>query len=321
MTGPGERSRSDRTIEGGPTAVSALLDRATVVDAALLLAVPAVLLAVASLPAPVRQSLVFEYATPSVATAVAAPFVHLQESHLHRNLLAYAVLAPTVYALSVVSGHRQRFRVVFVSFVLVCPPLLSYLNLAIVRDGVSVGFSGVAMTLYGYLPLAIATHLDRRFDVAPTYTTAPLLFFSGLQLITLLTLGAVATNRVSVPVQGVTVPVTSVLVASLVGLVVALTLVLALYVLAVRDHVTALRGVLRATTRRPGHFELLVLATGLFLAVPFVTFPIDPIVGHGVLNLYVHLVGYALGFIGSFTLASIEERLSAGDSCQNNNIL
>ncbi|WP_284007285.1 hypothetical protein [Haloarcula pelagica] len=309
MNGPGEQSAADRTVTA--RTVSRLFDRATVVDVALLLAVPAVLLAVASLPLPVRRALVFEYAAPSVGTAIASPFVHLDGSHLQRNLLAYGVLAPTGYALSVASGHRQRFRVVFVSLVLVCPPALSYLNLAIVREGVSVGFSGVAMALFGYLPLAIAAHLDRRFDVAPTHATAPLLFFLGLQLITVLTLGAVATNRVSVPVRGVTVPVTSVLVASLIGLVAALTLVLVLYTLAVRDHVTALTTALRTTTTRPGHFELFVLATGLFLAVPFVTFPIDPIVGDGVLNLYVHLVGYALGFIGSFTLVSIEERLSA----------
>ncbi len=310
MNGPGESS-TERTMDDDTTpTVSELLDSATAVDVVLLLTVPALLIAVASLPASVRRSLVFEYAAPSFGTAVAAPFVHLNETHLHRNLLAYAVLAPTVYLLSVVSGHRQRFRVVFVSFVLVCPPLLSYLNLAIVREGISVGFSGVAMTLYGYLPLAIAAHLERRFDVAPTETTAPLLFFSGLQLITALTLGAVATTRVSVPVRGVTVPVTSVLVASLIGLVAALTLVLTLYTLAVRDHVTALMATLRTTTTRSGHFELLVLATGLFLTVPFVTFPIDPVLGGGVLNLYVHLVGYALGFIGSFTLVAIEERLA-----------
>jgi hypothetical protein len=289
-----------------------LFTRATATDFLLLLSVPVILVVAASLPLPVRRSLVFEYGTPTVRTAVLSAFVHLGPTHLAVNLVGYVLVVPLAYLLSVVNGQRRRFRVSFVSILLVCPALLSYLNLAIVRAGGSVGFSGVLLALYGYLPLAIARHAESTFGIGRERRTAPLLFFTGLTLIAILTLGAVLTYGVTIPFRGRTVPVTDVLVATLIGLIVALILTVALYVLN-----TAGRGLSLWTTvcdalSRQGHFELGVAAMVLFLAFPLATFPVDPVVDGSVLNLYVHLLGYALGFIGSYVTAVTEAALFQG---------
>lgn len=281
---------------------------ARIVDAVILLSVPAVLVAVATLPAGVRRSLAFEYARPTVRTAVTAPFVHLEAAHLIVNIVGYALVAPAGYLLSVASGHRRRFRVVFAALLLTCPPVLSLLNLAVVRDGVSVGFSGVLMALHGYLPLAIASHLQREFEIGSERTTAPLLFFLGLTLITVLTLTAVVSNPVTVAVSGVPVAVTDLLAVTLAGVTVALVLTVALYARSLETDLSAVTSRLR-DTGRPWQFELTVLSTGVFFGLPFATFPADPTASGGVLNLYVHLLGYALGFTGAYTTVQLDARL------------
>ncbi|WP_277539959.1 hypothetical protein [Haloarcula laminariae] len=279
---------------------------ATAADLLLVLAVPAALLAAATLPLSVRRSLVFEYADPTLYTATVSAFVHVGPGHLAVNLAGYALVVPVAYLLSVANGERRRFRVAFVSLLVACPPLLSYLNLAIVRTGGSAGFSGVLLALYGYLPLALATHAERQFDIGRRRTTAPLLFFVGLTLITLLTLGAVATYGVTVPYRGRTVAVGHVITATLVGLLAALALVLALYALSATGERGDWRERLRTAADRAGHFELAVVGLGLFLMLPLATFPVDPVVGGRVLNLYTHLLGYALGFIASYVLVVVE---------------
>ncbi|MFC6756383.1 hypothetical protein ACFQER_06345 [Halomicroarcula sp. GCM10025894] len=198
----------------------------TAADLLVLCAVPAVLLAVATLPVSVRQSLVFEYADPTLRTAVASSFVHIGPQHLAVNLVGYLLVVPVTYLLSTANGERWQFRVAFAALLLVCPPVLSYLNLAIVRTGGSAGFSGVLLALYGYLPLALASHAEGQLSLGRQRTTAPLLFFIGLTLIAVLTLGAVLTYGVTVPVRGRTVAVGHVLTATLVGLLAALVLVL-----------------------------------------------------------------------------------------------
>src|SRR6056297_3395744 len=81
----------------------------TVADVVLLAAVPVVLLAVATLPASVRQSFVFAYEEPTLRTAVVSSFVHLGPGHLAVNLLTYALVVPVGYLLSAVNGEQRRF--------------------------------------------------------------------------------------------------------------------------------------------------------------------------------------------------------------------
>jgi hypothetical protein len=275
-------------------------ERPSLADALLLVIVPAALIGVYALPVATREALVFRYVDPTIKTAFAAPFVHFEASHLLFNLLGYGLIVGMLYALSVASGHRGEFRIVFVSLLVVGPLVLSYLNLTIVRLGVTFGFSGVLMAFYGYLPLSIAEYLESRFQLGRSRTLAPLFFFIGLTLTTVQIFRAVLRNPVIVAVDGVPASVSWVLAATLAELLVALVLVVSLYSLSVAGEEWSLRERLGDAVQQTGHFEFGVIATVLFLAVPFATFPIDPIVGDRVFNLYVHFVGYSLGFIASY---------------------
>jgi len=302
MTG---QDRASATDEGLSTRIRT---GTGVVDLVLLLSVPAILASAMALPRSLRASLAFEYAAPSIRTAVASSFVHVDPGHFLVNLVGYAAVVTPAYLLSVTSGHRRRFRVTFVSLVVACPILLPYLNLAIVRRSLTVGFSGVLMALYGYLPIALAGYGDERLGLRDSRRTGPLCFFLGLGLIAILTLASVLANPVTVPVRGVTVPVRPVLAGTLATLLIALVLVVALYAVSIRG-TRGLRSRIRAALQRPGEGELAVVGAGVFLAVPFLTFPLDPVAGGGVVNLYSHFVGYALGFIATYATTAIEERL------------
>lgn len=285
---------------GADTSRPSLLGRIHLVDLLLIAAVPVVLLAVFRLPAGTREALVFEYTAPSVRTAFTAPFVHFDTGHLLFNIFAYALIVSNIYGLIAASGEYTQFRVVFLSLLVTAPALLSYLNLTIARGGISFGFSGVLMALYGYLPIVVAQHLQSGLGFGGVRRVGPLYFFVGLTLVTVQTLRAVLANPVRVTMRGDQVPVTWVLVASLSGLVVILLLVVMLYVLSLSEVDT--ESVFQSGSA--GHFEMAVLATVLFLIIPFTMFPADPIVGSSVLNLHVHLVGYALGFIASYVYAT-----------------
>ncbi|MBX0295310.1 hypothetical protein [Haloarcula nitratireducens] len=302
---------SEETETADESPLRTVRERTAILDVCLLLSVPVALLAVASLPLAVRESFAFEYADPTLATALVSPFVHLTPVHLGANLAVYALVVPAAYLLSVTSGQRRRFRVVFVSLVLACPLTLSYLNLAIVRQSAGVGFSGVLMALYGYLPLTLATYLDRRFGVGRVRQTGPLLFFVGLLLMTTLTLVAVRTHRVAVPLRGAMVPVTWLLSVTLLGVLAALALTVALYVVSGLDEWWPSRSTLADAAARTGYFELAVVSTVVFLTVPIATFPVDPVVAGSVVNLYVHVLGYALGFIGAYATVLLDRALFA----------
>ncbi|MFB6255922.1 MAG: hypothetical protein ABEH58_04210, partial [Haloplanus sp.] len=160
-------------------------------DLALVCSVPLVLGLVALLPLATRRSLVFDYTAPTVSTAVASAFVHLEPGHLLVNVGLYVLIVPVVLILATASGRRRRFYAAFVTFVCAFPPVLSYLNLAIPRAAAGVGFSGVVMAFAGYLPLALAEYLDDRFGVGPATQLAPLLFLASLGLVSVLSLRSV----------------------------------------------------------------------------------------------------------------------------------
>lgn len=286
-----------------------LREEAGFLDLLLLFSVPVVLLGPMTLSRAIRVSLAFEYTNPSLWTAFASSFVHLNAGHLLLNLVAYSLVVTIALSLSLLSGTRRRFRIAFVTLVVVSPFLLPYLNLAILRRSLSVGFSGVLMALYGYLPFALAAYLQSQFDIGDRRNTAPLVFFVGLAIITGLVLGAVFSHPVSVPIKGQIVPVRPVLVGTLASLLLALMLVVLLYSLSLSDGWNDLRRRIVAGLGVPGYAEMGVAAVGVFLAVPVAIFPIDPIINESVVNIYSHLVGYGLGFSATYATAILEGRL------------
>lgn len=266
-------------------------------DLAILFSVPILLLGVFSLPVATRRSLVFDYTDPTLVTAVAAPFVHLSPSHLAVNVLGYFLVVPVAYLLSVASGRRARFFAAFLTFVLVFPALLSALNLAVVRPTGGVGFSGVVMAFVGYLPLALADYLEARADVGPSGTVAPVLFFLGIALVAGLSVQSVQQDRATV-------------LLGTAGLILTALLGALLYWLSTPDRAgDVFRKILRMS-RRPGNAELFGFAAILFVSFFFVAFPPAAADGATAINVYVHLLGYALGFIATYATVEVAALLA-----------
>lgn len=268
------------------------------IDLGVLLFVPAVLVAVFVLPTGIRRSMGFEFTDPSVLTAFTSAFVHLDPAHLLVNLSLYLLVVPVSFVLSVSSGSRRRFYTIFVTFLLVFPLVLSYLNLAVLRPAVALGFSGVVMAFVGYLPLALADYLDVNFGIGPQTASAPALFFAGLALV------SVVSVRSVVPSNGTVLLGTS-------GLALAATLSAVLYASPVLERTDRPWSEIRTAVESPGYLEFLVFTVVLFLALPFVAFPADPTVDGGTLNLYAHFLGYALGFMTTYLTVETTGRLGS----------
>lgn len=270
-------------------------------DVLALLALPAVSTLVYLLPRGLRESLVFDYTDPSVFTAFASTFVHLGAGHLLANLATYGVVVPVAFALSVLSGHRRRFYTVFVTVLLAFPFVLSYLNLAVARPAFAFGASGVVMAFAGYLPFTLAAYLDEHFDVGPVNQVAPMLFLLGLTAVSALSV------RAGVVDGGFALFVTG-------GAMAVAALAVVLYAAAAFDRPTgsALGAELKRAARKSGYFELAVLALVVCFGAVVVAFPADAARDGGVVNLYVHLLGYALGFVSTFATVETMERWVSG---------
>lgn len=242
----------------------------------------------------VRRSLAFDYSDPSLVTAALAPYVHLELSHLLVNVIGYLLVAPTAYLLSVASGHRTRFFVTFATFLAVFPPVLSYLNLAAVRSASGLGFSGIVLAFVGYLAFAIAEHLHVNLRIGPAWSTGGTLFFLGFAIAAPLSVRSVTVDRATVAL-------------GIGGLVLATLLSALLFALVVAE-TDSLGRRLRLATANRGSFELGVVATAVFLLFQFVAFPADPTGDGSTLNLYTHLLGYALGFMVTFVTVYVLSR-------------
>ena len=120
------------------------------------------LLRVYTLPGPVKRSMAFEYATPTVGTAYTAHFVHFTPSHLAGNLAAFLLVGGVLIALSVRGRDPWLLVGVVVTLTVVVPVSLSFLNLAVPRNGVMYGFSGVNMVMVGFLPVAVVRYAESR---------------------------------------------------------------------------------------------------------------------------------------------------------------
>ncbi len=254
------------------------------VDLVALAAVPAALVAVFALPLSVRRDLVLAYTDPTLLTAFAAHFVHLDAAHLATNLGAYVLVVPVAYLLCVLSGRRTEFYVAGVAFVVAFPLALSALDVALVRPRVGYGFSGVNAAFFGFLPVALFGYLPARLGVPVAVRDAPSLFFAGSALVAV----------VAVPASPLSLSVAAVA-----------ALAATAYVHECYPALAPLRRRFAALPAYPGYAELAVVGAGAFAAFPFAAFPADPASGGAVVNLYAHLLGYALAFITSYVTLSL----------------
>lgn len=267
-----------------------LLGSVRSLDLLVLLAVPTVLIAVFSLPESTRWSLAFAYADPTLRSAFTAHYVHLDLGHLAGNVAGYCLLAGVGYALAALGDARRFFLTALATFLLAFPFALSALNLAVPRDAVGFGFSGINMALAGLLPLLLWTYGRERFVPGASPRALPAAFFALVGWIALLAL-PLSTTGVGLAglATGVGGALLAVLYASSAGVPIRAT---------AREDVVTIAS-------RPGEGDLFVAGAVLIVGYPVAGFPADPTGAGSVVNLYVHLLGFCLGFIGPFSLLAV----------------
>jgi len=260
------------------------------VDLLALAAVPVVLGAVFALPESTRRSLAFAYTDPTVRTAFTAHYVHLDVDHLAGNVAGYVVLAGVGYALAVLAGCRRFFMVALATFLAAFPVVLSALNLAVPRNAISFGFSGINMAFAGLLPLLLGVYARERFFPEASIRALPAVFFPLV--------GWMAFLALPVSPGSLDEPGLAGLATAVAGILLGL-----LYASSTGVRIQrALRDGVRAAISNPGYGDLFAIGVALVVGYPVVGFPGDPTGPDSVVNLYVHLLGFCLAFIGPFIL-------------------
>ncbi|WP_281194870.1 hypothetical protein [Halorubrum sp. F4] len=303
----------DSSVRGvDPSLREVLRSRARPIDLLVLLAVPVVLLAVFTLPEATRRSLAFAYHDPTVLTAFSAHYVHLEADHLLANVAAYGLLTGVGYLLAVASRQRRFFFTALATFCLAFPFALSALNLAVPRRAIGFGFSGINMAFAGLLPLLLAAFVHEHLSEPGFASANPSPRSGGPQHVPLSDSAPVrllpATFLVVVGWIGVLALPASADLTGLVGPAVLLggSLLGAHELLSTSpEGRPSLRDGLSRTVGRPGYGDLFLVGAALAVAYPAVGFPAEPSVDGGVMNLYVHLLGFCLAFIGPYTLLAV----------------
>lgn len=265
-------------------------------DVVLMALLPLITVSIYQLPLSTRKTMVFSYNEPSIKTAFTSAFVHLDAAHLLQNLLLYTLVIISIYTLCLTARSRQHFRVFVVSVLTAFPFVLSYVNLGIARSSLSFGSSGLVMAFAGYLPFALAIYLRGRLGIGKIRTLAPIFFFPTLALISVLSLQSVLrTNTTALFV--------------VVGLVAATLLATLWYIISAYEQSWSSDRNARNVIATRGGPELAGAALLVLLGVLFISFPADPTIDNGILNIYEHFIGYSLGFILSFTTSQITARI------------
>lgn len=247
-----------------------------ILDLAALVAVPVALVVVFALPPSVREQFVFERGAPTVRAAYLSHFVHQQQVHLIGNLAVYIIVAPMTYLLCVLAGRRLLFRATFVTLFTVFPFALSVMQLLFPRQREILGFSGLNAGLFGLLCVAWVAYVAEQFLRSELMQYAPALLFVICGAIALITLPDRAW-RLEIGLGSLAIGFGYVL----------------LWTVNNRPNGAALR----RNLNRPGYAELAGAGLGLIVSYPFVGFRDVVTVGTGVVDVYIHLLGFALAFI------------------------
>jgi hypothetical protein len=259
-------------------------------DCLALAAVPVLVAAVFLLPAATRRALAFAYHDPTAVSAFTAHFVHFRVEHLAANVLGYVLLAGFGYVLAALAGYRRLFAAAAVTFLVAFPPVLSGLNLAVPRRAIGYGLSGVNMAFAGLLGVVVVAYASQRLDHRVRVRHAPGVFFGALAIVAV----------VALPSDTVT------LVLAAAGVVVASAyLVSAARAWRTRPRRRSHRGSSSLGGLSSGWLDGGLLGSVLFFGYPFVGFPARGAVDGTQVNLYVHLLGFCLGFIVPYVAISM----------------
>lgn len=251
--------------------------------------VPFVLVAVYALPRETLSGLILDTTAPSPLTAYTAHFVHLDWFHLLGNLTVYFPAVGVAYLLCLLGDRRQLFWITVLTLLVVFPFALSAMQLIFPRERLIFGFSGINAGLVGLAAFALTAYLGTNISRRTDERDAPVVLFAVVGLIALLALPARAFRF---EIAG----------ASTVLAVVYLGIVLS------RDGIPTAAEI-RAATDRPGYFELAGAGVGLLVGYPVVAFQDAVVPQGGVVDVYVHLLGFSLAFIVVFTFVFVRESL------------
>lgn len=271
---------------GVPTTsfIDVLDARAKPRDALFIGMIPLILIGVFLLPMELRKALSFHTARPTLLTAFSSHFVHYSLRHLLVNLLGYASIAPLTYVLSVLAGRRRQFLAVSGGLLLGLPFSLSIVYVATLPTAPAIGFSGIVLGFYGYLPISlyqcVSIHLDGRLPSA----YLPSAIFVGLASI------------------GVVLFWTAMI--SLLPLLI-IFLIISAFASRILDR-NLITGVGRLG--KGGFAETMLVGILMIALFPVAAF--QSIAGTGILNIVGHFFGYLFSAIGSL-LATLGFRESA----------
>jgi hypothetical protein len=269
------------------TFVEDVARQARLPDLLTLLVVPAVLVGVFHLPPETRRQLVFDRGAPTVLTAYTSHFVHLDRVHLLGNVLTYLFVGVLSYLLCVLSERRQLFWTATFALVAVFPFALSTMQLVFPRERLILGFSGINGAFFGLLCFSLFAFVRANLSAALDERFAPVLLFVTVGLIALVVLPARAW-RVEIAAAGFALA--------------TLYVGVAMFTSGIPSWAA-----LREAMANPGYFELAGGALGTLLSYPFVGFQDVVLSDTGVVDVYIHLLGYALGFIVVFSFVFVRE--------------
>ncbi|MEF8780373.1 MAG: hypothetical protein V5A46_06820 [Haloferacaceae archaeon] len=251
-------------------------------ELAVLAVVPLVLVGTYALPTETKRALAFAYTDPTVTTAYVSHFVHLRWDHLLANLLGYGLVVGATYLISVLADRRRLFWTMFATVVIAGPFVLSGLNLAVPREAIGYGFSGLNMAFFGVLPVALFSYVRPEFVSELPARYLPVTFFLVVAII----------SGFALPPSDATLAIGagSGLVAVGYG-----------GFLLARERRARERVEMPERGPRPfGYVELAVAGGVLLVGYPLVGFPSELVAANRVVNLYVHFLGFALTFVAAF---------------------
>jgi hypothetical protein len=256
--------------------VNGLREKVEVLDIALILSVPSVLILVQVLPESFRELLILNYGSPGVFQMYTTHFVHAGWSHLAGNVGVYLIAVVLVYLLLLYADSKRTFYLGFGLILFVVPFPLSLMDIWIVGSQVgdlqSRGFSGLASAFVGFLPVAIFVFLREELSEKLRVYESLGLFLIGLGVILLIYTG---------PSEPAVWPA---------------------FIAGVLYYVHPFRK-LEAEERQRFYewnswkSSIFMYAALFFVVSPVLLFPSNPASGSSLVNVVTHFGGFAVGYV------------------------
>ncbi len=265
------------------TDLDTVIGEGHLVDFVALAVVPVALVAVHLLPETVQSTLVLDRGSPTPVTMFTSHFVHADYLHFRGNLVAYFLVMVPTYLLCLLSGEGRRFWTYFLVLIAVFPFLLSAMDLAIFgRHGLNRGFSGLNAAFLGFLPVALTVFLKRKVNTGFELRHSLVLFSLYPLMVPLI----YWKGR----------PVDAALLAAI-----ALLLTYFLHRVVAEVGTDSLRETLREIQSKPRVFFLVCMSIGIFITGVPAMFPTTLVERGNTVNIYIHHLGFALGFTVPYT--------------------